>query len=290
MNSQLDNSALIRERILKYDNKGDFYFVLILKRRKDSKGHMVEGVNEDNRLIKHFFLYSLDYYDRKLDAIRKLCNDNDARAYILPQRRNDLTVLLALHQKVGELIAERIKNATTGLHTLMSQRDNLLAILTKFLENDGQNLFDDEDKRHVNSMLELKKKETTSDRYGQGIHFDHLIRSCVAGCHLSDRKRWLIDLDHDDACFKDMTDDEFNAYVERVIAKIGEIRHLYRMPEKFDLTVVPTPHGKHIVTEPFNKQEMNCPKLSKNPLPIWKADWLKEDAMTLIYSSLKKED
>lgn len=288
MNSQLDNSALVRERLLKYDNKGDFYFALVLKRRKDTKGHLLEGVNEDNRLIKHFFLYSLDYYDRKLDAIRRLCDDNDARAYILPQRRNDLTVLLALHEKIGELISERIKNATTGLHTLLSQRDNLLAILERMLN--GQEAFSAEDKHHIKTMLDLKKKETTSDKYGQGIHFDHLIRSCVAGCHLSDRKRWVIDLDFDDAAFANVSLDEFDAYVNRVVEKIKDIRHLYKMPEKFDLTIVPTPHGKHIVTEPFNKAELNNPKMSKNPLPIWKSDWLKEDAMTLIYSSLKKEN
>lgn len=289
MNSQLDNSALIRERILKYDNKGDFYFVLILKRRKDSKGHMVEGVNEDNRLIKHFFLYSLDYYDRKLDAIRKLCDQNDARAYILPQRRNEVTVLCSLLVKIVDIVVERLKNTVIGLFNARKENKNLrenlrLAIQGRLSENEKTDLL-----MRLDNHDEMDRKAEDGDNQC-GIHFDHLIRSCVAGCHLSDRKRWLIDLDHDDTCFKDMTEDEFNAYVERVIAKIREIRHLYRMPEKFDLTVVPTPHGKHIVTEPFNKQEMNCPKLSKNPLPIWKADWLKEDAMTLIYSSLKKED
>lgn len=45
---------------------------------------MVEGVNEDNRLIKHYFVYDKEYLEQKKDAIMALCEQNNARAYIVP--------------------------------------------------------------------------------------------------------------------------------------------------------------------------------------------------------------
>ena len=89
----VDNFHVVENEILKFDRQGEFYLVLILKRRKDAKGAMPEGVNEDNRLIKHFFVYDVEYFRRKRDAIRQLCAQNGARAYILPQRRSCRNVL-----------------------------------------------------------------------------------------------------------------------------------------------------------------------------------------------------
>ena len=225
----IDNFSLVRDKILCFDNKGDFFFVLILKRRKDTKGSMVEGVNEDNRLIKHYFIYDIEYLDRKADAIRRLCDDNDARAYILPQRRNSKTVLWNLHKKTSELLE-------------------------------------------------------TND---QGVHFDHLIRSCVAGCHKSDRPRWVIDIDRDAPELNGYTDEQFNEYVYDVINLITEIRMAYNQPLPHDSIVVPTPHGVHIVTEPFNKQEFVAQRKVRNNLPFWDNNRVQADGMTLLYSNLK---
>jgi len=243
MNCVLDNTDLIREKTLKFDKRGDFYFALVLKRRKDTSGKMLEGVNEDNRLIKHFFIYDIDYFDRKIDSIRNLCDANNARAYILPQRRHDATVLLELHKKTGELIEERLKN-------LMAKSQSPIA------DNLGNN----------------------------GVHFDHLIRSCVAGCHLSDRKRWIIDLDRDNEALCHVDDTGFANYTSAIIERVRRIREMYGQSDCFDCYTVPTPHGCHIVTEPFNKKEID----EHNP-PGWESAWLKEDAMTLLYSSLKNQ-
>lgn len=287
MNSRLDNTELVREKLLKYDHKGDFYFAMVLKRRKDTKGKMLEGVNEDNRLIKHYFFYDLDYFDKKIESVKRLCDDNDARAYLLPQRRNDLTILCALHEKTGELIDERAKNAIKLLFEAVSQKNNLLQIAQSILE-EGELSCADRD--YLKNMLSIRRKEMDGEIFGQGIHFDHLIRSCVAGCHLSDRKRWVIDLDHDSEELKNLSDSEFDSYVLKVIDKITEIRSRFGQNVNCDTVIVPTPHGKHIVTEPFNKSAINAQKMSGNSLPYWKPDWLKEDAMTLIYSSLKNDE
>ena len=53
MSKCIDNFNLIKNTLLDFNEEGEFYMVLLLKRRKDTKGKMVEGVNEDNRLLKH---------------------------------------------------------------------------------------------------------------------------------------------------------------------------------------------------------------------------------------------
>ena len=143
MEMPIDNFKLVEDSLLRFDNEGEFYMALVLKRRKDTKGRMAEGVNEDNRLIKHYFIYDKDYLEKKKESIKVLCEQNNARAYLLPQRRSCGLVLWSLHDKVSETLK-------------------------------------------CGSM---------------NVHFDHLIRSCVAGLHETSEKwhkRWVIDIDEDD--------------------------------------------------------------------------------------------
>ena len=254
----IDNFEQVYNNVLKFSGEGVFYMVLILKRRKDTKGKMAEGVNEDNRLIKHFFVYDREYLERKREAIKFLCEQNDARAYILPQRRSCRKVLWALHDKVSDT-----------------------------LKNGAMN-----------------------------THFDHLIRSSVAGCHEvenNSHKRWVIDIDADDP----MTQDICKAYWEcnhpgeaqpvmfevaviadylklmlreALVLKYGERPASAKafMPDingsyvESDICVLPTPHGYHVVTPPFNRGEKKlCAYLGGHFLM---QEWIKPDAMALLYA------
>ena len=67
----IDNFDIVRDNILRFDAEGEFYMILVLRRRKDVKGNVVEGVNEDNRLIKHYFVYDAEYFEKS--AIEYLC-------------------------------------------------------------------------------------------------------------------------------------------------------------------------------------------------------------------------
>ena len=80
MKYPIDNVEIAKSNLLRFDGEGEFYMVLVLKRRKDAKGKMAEGVNEDNRLIKHYFVYDKEYLEKKRDAIKALCEQNNARA------------------------------------------------------------------------------------------------------------------------------------------------------------------------------------------------------------------
>ena len=58
--------------------------------------------------MRTYYIDSLDYFDKKIPAIKELCKSNRARAYIIPQVRNNEECLLNLAEKVLETI--RLKN------------------------------------------------------------------------------------------------------------------------------------------------------------------------------------
>lgn len=253
MGREIDNFSIVRDNILQFGAEGEFYMILVLRRRKDVKGKVVEGVNEDNRLIKHFFVYDKEYFDRKKDAIIALCKQNNARAYILPQRRSHDIIMWALHNKTGEVLKSGAKNT----------------------------------------------------------HFDHLIRSCVAGVHevppnAKWHKRWVIDIDSDDdetMCIAsgwgrvergDEVIEKLSTYLADKIRKSLVLAHGNRseeakefMPEisgnykEKDITLLPTPHGFHIVTPPFNREEKAMRKYFGFAIP---SSWIKPDAIALLYA------
>ena len=253
MAREIDNFGIVRNNLLLFGAEGEFYMILVLRRRKDVKGKVVEGVNEDNRLIKHFFVYDKEYFDRKKDAIIALCKQNDARAYILPQRRSHDIIMWALHNKTSEVLKSGAKNT----------------------------------------------------------HFDHLIRSCVAGIHevppdAKWHKRWVIDLDEEEflnsGIGSTMANDEtkplsldFYAHflwgrikaalvgIEgkrcgEAVSYMPDISHKY---EDSDVTLLKTPHGWHIVTPPFNREIKAVKSFFGVEIP---SAWIKPDAMALLYA------
>lgn len=103
---EIDNFDIFRKH-LTFKEKTDRYIVHILRRPKD----LVEdptmkaiGSNEHQRLLRTYYIDSLEYFDTKIPAIKELCTTNKARAYILPQVRNNYECLLSLGEKVLETI------------------------------------------------------------------------------------------------------------------------------------------------------------------------------------------
>ena len=103
---EIDNFDIFRKH-LTFKEKTDRYIVHILRRPKDLKNDpamAVIGANEHQRLLRTYYIDSLEYFDTKIPAIKELCTTNKARAYILPQVRNNYECLLSLGEKVLETI------------------------------------------------------------------------------------------------------------------------------------------------------------------------------------------
>ena len=100
----IDNIDLIKP-LLNFTEKGDFYMLYVLKRKKDQP----EGEKENSqsvRTIKTYCIDNLEYLDKRYDEIKMLCEVFKARAYIHVQKQNHKDVSLEMLTS----LAQRIKN------------------------------------------------------------------------------------------------------------------------------------------------------------------------------------
>ena len=99
----IDNFDLIKD-ILKFDDKYDFYYVMILKRKKDQSTDKAN--HQSVRTIKTYAINSIDEFLNKKEDIVRLCEMFNSRAYIYPQRKNHNSVTI----NIIEEICKRMKS------------------------------------------------------------------------------------------------------------------------------------------------------------------------------------
>jgi hypothetical protein len=87
--------------LLAFDTPEDFYFLQIIKRRKDNP-----ELGRDMKLIDNYFIYSLEDYDKLETKIIEQCTINNARAYLRLNRRNSKTCAIHTIRKISELLID----------------------------------------------------------------------------------------------------------------------------------------------------------------------------------------
>jgi hypothetical protein len=101
----IDNLNIIKS-LLDFSDEGDFYYLLILKRKKDQP----EGEKDNHqsvRTIKTYCIDSIEYLEKRYDEIKMLCEVFKARAYIHVQKQN--------HKDVGlNMITEIVTRIQSG--------------------------------------------------------------------------------------------------------------------------------------------------------------------------------
>jgi len=103
----IDNSEHIRE-FLSF-NENDFYFVQIIKRRKDDPTMTV-----GQRTLKTYYIESFEQYDKMLPVIKLECENNIARAYFSLNKRNyEDNALHILHKSVTQIMNKQFKSLRT---------------------------------------------------------------------------------------------------------------------------------------------------------------------------------
>jgi len=100
----IDNIELIKP-LLNFSESGDFYYCLILKRKKDQP----EGERDNHqsvRTIKTYCVESIEYLEKRYEEIKQLCEMFKARAYIHIQKQNhrdvSLNMMVALAQRIQD--------------------------------------------------------------------------------------------------------------------------------------------------------------------------------------------
>lgn len=95
----LNNVDKIRS-LLSFNNTGDFYFVQIIKRRKDNP-----DMSKDVKVIKSFYLNSLVDYDKVVPKMIEICEKEKSRAYIRLNIRNYNKLGLKLIAEVAQMVS-----------------------------------------------------------------------------------------------------------------------------------------------------------------------------------------
>jgi hypothetical protein len=95
----LNNVDKIRS-LLSFINPGDFYFVQLIKRRKDNP-----DMSKDVKVIKSYYLNSLDDYDKLVPKMIETCDRENCRAYIRLNIRNYNKLGLKLIAEVAQMVS-----------------------------------------------------------------------------------------------------------------------------------------------------------------------------------------
>ena len=86
---------------LEFELPTDFYFLQILQRKKDNNNCVVSS---NYRVIKSYYIYSIEELYRRKDKIIELCNNNNARAYIWLNPRNTVDVSFECIRQFTDLL------------------------------------------------------------------------------------------------------------------------------------------------------------------------------------------
>lgn len=97
----IDNYQQLKT-LLKFDDPDKFYFLQILKRRKDNP-----GLDKDMKIVDNRFYYSLESFERDETEIKELCTIMNARAYLRLNRRSSSQIALKSLARTADLISSK---------------------------------------------------------------------------------------------------------------------------------------------------------------------------------------
>ena len=104
----VNNINRIRE-LISFSDEFDFYFLQILKRRKDNP-----DLKRDMVVIANYHIESLEQYDSLMPHIINLCNAENARAYFRINRRNYKHLSFHMLKRVVEVISSGMVKSLKG--------------------------------------------------------------------------------------------------------------------------------------------------------------------------------
>jgi len=96
------NNLEIIKTLLKFNSEDDFYFLEIIKRRKENPDNASNA-----RVIKSFYIHSVEYLEKVMPEIIGLCNLENARAYINLNRRSFEKIAFQTLKKITDCIISK---------------------------------------------------------------------------------------------------------------------------------------------------------------------------------------
>lgn len=94
----------VYDKILKFlvfESNDDFYYLQILQRKKENS-----NLGSNSRVIKNYYINSIDYLESRYDEIKQLCHMFNARAMLRLNKRS--------YQKVGFKTIQNVANSMSN--------------------------------------------------------------------------------------------------------------------------------------------------------------------------------
>jgi hypothetical protein len=117
----IDNFEIIKP-MLKFESEDDFYFIQILQRKKDNPGR-VNGSSNSSRLVKAYYIDSIDHLDELKDEMIFFANHFNARVGLNLNKRSYEKTAFNTLKKVAEVMhnkdfkmVKRAWNTSCGVH------------------------------------------------------------------------------------------------------------------------------------------------------------------------------
>jgi hypothetical protein len=95
----IDNIHLIKP-LLVFESSDDFYYLQIIKRKKENK-----TLGSNSRVVKNYYISSIEYLETKYDEIKKLCDIFNARACIRLNKRSYRKVAFKAMQNLANTMS-----------------------------------------------------------------------------------------------------------------------------------------------------------------------------------------
>ena len=140
----IDNLELLTP-FLKFEEEGDFYFLMILERKKDD--NTTYSNKQSARTIKTYTIYNLEYLNHKYKEIKGLCEYFEARAYLNLNRYNDRVIPLKMIEKMVHFMQN-------GNYKVVGAYDSVVGTLP----SKSKKWIVDLDKEHLSRITEIKAK------------------------------------------------------------------------------------------------------------------------------------
>lgn len=97
----IDNFEQIINLLDFSENNDDFYFVQIIRRKKEN-----EQVKTKDNVVKSYYITNTEYLLRKKEEMISLCECFNARAYINLNKRSFKAIALELNKKLADILYE----------------------------------------------------------------------------------------------------------------------------------------------------------------------------------------
>lgn len=221
----VDNFDQIRN-LLEFENDGDCYYVQCLRRQSDDPH--IDGVadpryhgNMHSRSVKDFLIPSLEYFDKVKEDIIAICNTFNVRAYIRLNKRTYKSIALEMLKHIATQCASG-ETFNSPYHLVASVAGEVCAA------GKNKTWIVDLDEEYVPYQEDMLRMMFECEPYVRNINSD-----AVSYLHYNNNSADIVEkINLDEA-------------KERIIKVV-----------KDNTPIIPTKHGRHIISKPFNMQTM----------------------------------